>query len=46
MEEKVILNEKEISLEEFKKEKENLEKKPGVRIVEVKPGVFKTLIQG
>lgn len=42
----MILNQKNLSLEEFKKERERLEKKPDVRVIEVKPGIFKSQIQG
>jgi len=43
---KVILNEQEYSYSEFLEKKKEIESKPGVRIVEVKPGVYRTKIQG
>lgn len=42
----MTLNEKNLSLEEFKKEREKLENKPGVKVIEVKPGIFKSQIRG
>lgn len=42
----VKLNEKVYTWTEFLKEKETLSNKPGVKIIEVKPGVYKTKIEG
>ena len=42
----VSLNERSLTWEQFLAEKEKQEKKPGVKIVEVKPGVYKTQING
>jgi hypothetical protein len=42
----VVLNGKKVSEEEFKVLKEEAEKKPGVVIVEKKPGEYKTRIKG
>ena len=46
MPETVKLNEKEISQEEFKKKKEELEQKPGVKVVQVSENTYKTRIKG
>lgn len=43
--EKIILNEKELDKEEFDERKEELEKKKGVKVFEVKPGVFKSRLE-
>ena len=43
---KIILNEKHISEEDFEKRKKELEKKPGVKIVEIGNNIYKTRIQG
>jgi len=46
MEDKIVLDGKEFTKTLFLEKKEELEKKPGVKIIEVQPGVFKTKIQG
>lgn len=43
--EKVILNEKAITVEELEKEKEKVEKLKGVSITEVSPNTYKKRIQ-
>lgn len=45
-ESKVILNEEEITKDDFEKKKEKLERKPGVKVVKVKENTYKTRIQG
>jgi cell division septal protein FtsQ len=45
MEDTVKLNEKELTREDLEKTKERLEKLPEVKVVEVKPGQFKTRLQ-
>lgn len=46
MSETITVNGKTVEKSEFSKLKEKLENKPGVKLVEVKPGVFKTQIKG
>ena len=43
---RIILNDQELSREDFDKKKEELEKKPGVRVVEIAHDTFKTRIKG
>ena len=43
---KITLNEKTYTQEEFQAKKKKLESKPGVKVVEVKPGVFRSQIRG
>lgn len=43
---KVLLDGKELTMERFLEKKTEVEKKPGVKIIEVRPGVYKTKIQG
>lgn len=45
-EQTVILDGKVWTKTRFLEQKEKVEKKPGVQIVEVKPGEYKTKIQG
>jgi len=45
-EEKIKLNEKEMTAEEFEEKKKELEKQKGISIKEVKPNEYKTRIQG
>ena len=45
-EEKIKLNEKEMTPEEFEEKKKELEKQKGISIKEVKPNEYKTRIQG
>lgn len=40
------LNGKKLTESQFKEEVKTLESKPGVKVVEVSPGVYKTRIQG
>ncbi len=44
--ETVILNERKISVAEFEKEKTALECKPGVTIVRISEGIYRTQIRG
>ncbi len=45
--EKLIeLNGKKLTLQAFQEEKEKLEKKKGITVVEISEGVFRTRIQG
>ncbi|MDA3855061.1 MAG: hypothetical protein PF569_02295 [Candidatus Woesearchaeota archaeon] len=44
--EKIKLNEKELTQEEFQKEKEAIAKKKGVKLIEISEGVYKTRILG
>ena len=45
MDEKVKLNEKELTQEEFENEKEKLEKNKGIKVVETGTDEYKTRIQ-
>lgn len=46
MAEKIILNNKEISKEEFEKKKKEIANQPGVKLIESTPNHFKLLIEG
>lgn len=46
MNNKVTLNEKEISKDDFDKKKEELENKPGVKVIKTNENTYKSRIQG
>lgn len=46
MSDKIKLNEKEITKEEFEEEKKKIESQKGIQLVEVKPGEYKTRLLG
>lgn len=46
VEKTVIVNGKTLTESEFRTKREEVEKKPGVKIVEVSPGVYKIRLKG
>ena len=45
-EKKVRLNEQVLTEDEFQKKKVELEKKPGVKVIKIEEGVYKTRLKG